>query len=142
MAVTVADVANELGRPTPVPPQSDQWQQWINDVELLIETQAARQGVPYDSIDQRLVDMVVRMAVASRIRTPADGATEVTVAVDDGSTTRKFGASASAWITDEWWELLGLDLPDAAQTASFTIEPAYARCSALDTEYGFGRGWR
>ena len=109
MAVTPADIAVALGRTAPEPstPEHEQWAMWISDAEMLIETR--RLAVAPDLvIDEAKVDYVVREAVVAQVRRP-DSATQVTVSVDDASTSRTYRSSTGrVSILDEWWTLLGL----------------------------------
>ena len=119
MAVTVEQVAVELGRPTPTSPVSDQWQSWIDRAYRLI---AARLGSEtYAGLDPEILDDVVLMAVTQHVRAWRDlTASRYTVSVDDGSVTRAYEASTGLLeIPDDLWPLLGVE----AVAASFTIEP-------------------
>lgn len=121
MAVTPTDVATTLGRPAPDGDSSDflQWAMWIQDTERLI---AGRLDVT--SIDSELLDYVVREVVAERARFwTIDGSTSQTVAVDDGSVTKRWengntSRSLEAILAD-WWDQLTGD----ADTDAWTINP-------------------
>jgi len=109
MSVTVEMVAVALGQAAPEPGSVTalQWQMWISDAELLIETRRADLGVT-DPVPQAKFDYVVREAVVSHVRKP-DDATQVTVSVDDASTSRTYqSGKGRVTILDEWWALLGL----------------------------------
>jgi hypothetical protein len=117
MTVTPATIAVELGRPTPDAGSvtEAQWQMWIDDALFLIE---ARLGDPA-LLDQTALDYVVRMAVAEHVRKP-DDATQVTVSIDDGSTSKRYESGRGrVFILDEWWNLLD---PDMTGSESFSVQ--------------------
>lgn len=109
MAVTPENIAVALGRTVPetASPTYMQWEMWIADAENAIAWRAEDLGVT-DPLDPEKVDLVVRKAVVAHVRHP-DDATQVSVAVDDGSTQKTYrSASGEVSIKDEWWALLGL----------------------------------
>src|SRR5690242_8912397 len=105
MAVTVAQVATELARPTPTSPVSDQWQSWIDRAYRLIENRLG--AVAYAALDPDLLDDVVLMAVVEHVRGWREStASRYTVSIDDGSTTRQFEKSSGLLeIPDDLWPL-------------------------------------
>ena len=112
MAVTPATIAVALGRTTPEPDSviERQWEMWIDDALMLINVRKAELGITTD-LDFNALDYVVREAVVTQARRP-DDATQVTVSVDDGSTSRTYRSSRGrVEIIDEWWTLLGLTPP-------------------------------
>lgn len=112
MTVTPATIAVALGRTTPEPGSvtEQQWQMWIDDALMLINARKAQLEVSAD-LDENALDYVVREAVSAQARRP-DDATQVTVSVDDGSTSRTYRSSRGrVEIVDEWWALLGLTPP-------------------------------
>ncbi|MFC8037827.1 hypothetical protein ACFUOZ_00540 [Paenarthrobacter sp. NPDC057355] len=114
MSVTPAMLAVALGRAAPEPGSvtEQQWDLWISDAEMLIEERRARLGVEVP--DEAKLDYVVREAVADHIKRP-DDATEVTVSVDDASSSRRYqSGKGRVTILDEWWALLGLVEPSGA----------------------------
>jgi hypothetical protein len=116
MAVTPDNIAVALGVTAPDPASTTyaQWEMWISDAEMLIETRRLALGV--DPIDEAKVDYVVREAVVAQVKRP-DDATQVTWSVDDGSTSKTFrSGSGRVTILDEWWILLGLTDPSGAYT--------------------------
>lgn len=114
--VTSTDIAVALGRTTTTAIEDQQWGMWINDALLLIE---ARLGDPAE-LDQAKLDYVVREAVVAHVRHP-DDATQVSVSIDDGSTSRSYkSGKGRVTILDEWWALLA---PEDALSA-FTIDTA------------------
>lgn len=114
MAVTPENIAVALGvaAPDPASVTFQQWQMWIDDAAMLIETRRLDLGV--DPIDEAKVDYVTREAVVAHVQHP-DNATQVTVSVDDGSTSRSYrSGKGRVTIIDEWWTLLGLTEPSGA----------------------------
>lgn len=119
MAVTVAQVATELARPTPTSPVSDQWQSWIDRAYRLIANRLG--ATAYAALDPDLLDDVVLMAVVEHVRGWREStASRYTVSIDDASTTRQFEKSSGLLeIPDDLWPLLGVEVV----AESFTIEP-------------------
>ena len=108
MSVTPNMLAVALGQAAPEPGSvtEQQWALWIGDAEMLIESRRVLLGAA--APDQAKLDYVVREAVAAHIKRP-DDATQVTVAVDDGSSSRSYKTGKGrVTILDEWWALLGL----------------------------------
>src|SRR5690606_26287011 len=63
---------------------------------------------PLPTVDQARLDYVIREAVTAQVRRP-DDSTQVTVSVDDASTSRIYRSGRGRVdILDEWWTLLGL----------------------------------
>jgi len=101
LAVALGQAAPEAGSVT-----EQQWWMWVNDAEMLIEARQVKLGAA--DPDQAKLDYVVREAVAAHIKRP-DDATQVTIAVDDGSSSRSYKTGKGrVTILDEWWALLGL----------------------------------
>lgn len=114
MSVTPGTIAVALGQTAPSEgsPQFAQWSMWIADAEMLIETR--RLTLDVEPIGEAKVDYVVREAVVAQVKRP-DDTTQVTVSVDDGSTSRSYRSSKGrVTILDEWWLLLGLTDPSGA----------------------------
>lgn len=108
MAVTPAMLAVALGQAAPAPGSvtEQQWQMWVNDAVMLIDARRLSLAAPQP--DQAKLDYVVREAVVAHIKRP-DDATQVTIAVDDGSSSRSYRSSKGRIdILDEWWTLLGM----------------------------------
>ena len=108
MSVTPGMLAVALGQAAPGAGSvtEQQWQMWIDDAVMLIDARQATLGA--DAPDQAKLDYVVREAVAAHIKRP-DDATQVTIAVDDGSSSRSYkSGKGRVTILDEWWALLGL----------------------------------
>lgn len=119
MAVTPETIAVALGRTfaSITDEQIEQWSMWIADALMLIEN---RLGDP-DELDQAKLDYVVREAVVAQVRNP-DDATQVSVSVDDASTSRTYRSSRGrVTILDEWWNLLA---PEDETSSVFTIDTA------------------
>lgn len=119
MAVTTEMIATDLGRaaPTVGSTLAMQWEMWIDDAYMLIEDR--RVDVGADAIPAMKLDYVVRKAVVSHVQKP-DDATTITVAVDDGSTSRRYESGKGRVSVDDWWSYLGL----AGSEEAFTIRPA------------------
>lgn len=109
MSVTPDTIAVALGQTAPVPDsvQWKQWELWITDAEMLIETRRLA-ATPVPVIDEAKLDYVVREAVVAQVKKP-DDATQVTISVDDASSSRTYqSGKGRVTILDEWWTLLGL----------------------------------
>jgi rhodanese-related sulfurtransferase len=125
VTVTPATIAVALGRTTPEPGSvtEQQWQMWIDDALMLIDVRKAKLEV-VEALDPAALDYVVREAVSAQVRRP-DDATQVTVSVDDGSTSRTYrSARGRVEIIDEWWALLGLT-PPTGGAFSVNMAPAF-----------------
>lgn len=108
MSVTTDMLAVALGQAAPEAGSvmEQQWQMWVNDAEMLIDSRTVALGAAVP--DQAKLDYVIREAVVAHIKRP-DDATQVTVAVDDGSSSRSYkSGKGRVTILDEWWVLLGL----------------------------------
>lgn len=108
-SVTPDTIATALGRPSldPQTPTALQWDMWISDALMLIETRVDS-ITPVPTVSQARLDYVIREAVVAHVRNP-DNATQVTVSVDDASTSKTYrSARGRVAIADEWWTLLGL----------------------------------
>jgi hypothetical protein len=93
--------------------QDQQWSLWIDDAYMLVDTRRMSLD-PTIEIDQAKLDYVVREAVVAHVKKP-DDATQVTVSVDDASTSRSYrSGKGRVTILDEWWTLLGLTDPGGA----------------------------
>lgn len=114
MAVTPETIAVALGVAAPEPDsiQFQQWELWISDAEMLIETR--RLALDAEVPDEVKLDYVVRQAVVKQVQRP-DDATQVTISVDDASSSRTYrSGKGRVEIIDEWWSLLGLTDPQGA----------------------------
>lgn len=122
MTVTPAMIAVKLGRAAPEPGSvtEKQWDMDIDDAMMLISNRAEELGVDVDTIDEAKIDYVVREAVAAYIKRP-DDATQVSITVDDGTTSRSYqSGKGRVTILDEWWKLLGLT--DPGDSGAFGID--------------------
>ena len=109
MSVTPEMLAVALGQAAPEPDSVTdlQWKMWIDDALMLIEARRISLGESFQP-DEAKLDYVVRQAVVAHIKRP-DDATQVTIAVDDGSSSRSYqSGKGRVVILDEWWALLGL----------------------------------
>ena len=130
MAVTLEDIAVELGRATPLADsiEAKQWQRWIDRAAALIEGRANRLGVDPATLDVAVVDDVVVRAVARHARRP-DNAMQVSVSVDDGSTQRTYQSSAGeVTIADGWWDELGL----VGVSGAFSTRPGFVSDAGVE----------
>lgn len=135
--ISADDIALVLGRDTFTSNEEDLWSLWISDARMLIE---ARLG-DLDLLDQAKLDYVVREAVVSHIRHP-DDATQVSVSIDDGQSSRTYkSGKGRVTILEEWWDLLAPDqnagafVIDTYGTASthlpwcsYTLGASYCTC--------------
>lgn len=106
--VTPAKIAVATGKAVPETGSAtdEQWRMWISDALMLIE--ARREKLKLEAPDQAVSDYVIREAVAAHVKRP-DDATQVTVSIDDGSSSRSYqSGKGRVSILDEWWLLLGL----------------------------------
>lgn len=122
MTVSVDAVAVELARPTPSGQQAAQWQSWIDRAYRLVQTHLG--DTKYAALDLTLLDDVVLTAVAEHVRAWRDTtATQYTVSVDDGSTTRRYEASAGPLsIPDYLWPVLD---PTVTDGGAFSVTPGF-----------------
>ena len=108
----------ELARAAMQRNQEQQWDLWIDDAEMLIDLRIDQLGFT-GVVDEAKRDYVVRQAVVAHIKKP-DDATDVTIAVDDASSTRRYqSGKGRVSILDEWWDML---TPDASSAAFTTFE--------------------
>lgn len=112
------DVATALGRSISDPLETGQVTWWLDGVELFIR---ARLGDPA-LLDQAVLLYVEVEAVAAKVRRHGTAESSVTVAVDDGTVTRRYENPVSASdITDDWWQLLDPD----SNTGTASIRPSF-----------------
>jgi len=119
MSVTPEMLAVALGQTAPEPDSVTdlQWKMWIDDAEMLIEARRISLGESFPP-DEAKLDYVVRQAVVAHIKRP-DDATQVTIAIDDGSSSRSYqSGKGRVVILDEWWALLGL----AGSSGAFSVD--------------------
>jgi len=115
---THGDVAVALGRPISTQAEQDQVDWWLGGVELFI---TARLG-DMAELDETVVKYVEVEAVVAKIQRAGRSESSITVAVDDGSVTRRYeNAVTASDITDEWWQLLDPD----TNTATASIRPSF-----------------
>jgi hypothetical protein len=130
MAVTPEMIAVALGRTAPAVDSTEfaQWEMFIDDALMLIE---ARLG-DVTLLDQAKLDYVVREAVAAHVRRP-DNATQVTVSVDDGSTSKTYrSGSGRVTIDDELWGILS---PTASPRRAFEIDTTPSTAGVYGVDY-------
>jgi hypothetical protein len=105
-------IAADKAAPSSGSTQYQRWEMWIGDALRMINKRAAKLNVT--TLAQEDIDYVVREAVADHVKRP-DDATQVTVSVDDGASTRTYkSGKGRVVILDEWWTDLGLSTPDGA----------------------------
>jgi len=122
MTVTPVTIAVALGVAAPESGsiQDQQWYLWIDDAMMLIQLRAEQLGVDFAGIGEAKLDYVVREAVVAQVKKP-DDATQVSITVDDGTTSRSYqSGKGRVTILDEWWKLLGLT--DPADSGAFGID--------------------
>lgn len=127
MTVTPDTIAVALGQAAPEPGsvQEQQWNLWIDDALMLIDIRASTMS-PAPVIDEARLDYVVREAVVAHIKKP-DDVTQVTVAVDDASTSKSYrSGKGRVTILDEWWSLLGLTQTSGAYAVDLVAGGASA----------------
>jgi hypothetical protein len=128
MTITPATIAVALGRTAPAQDSAmwAQWEMWIGDAQILINSRKIDLGITY--IDDAKLEYVIREAVVAQVRRP-DDATQVTVTVDDATTSKTYQSSRGrVEILDEWWKLLGLTSPDGG---AFSIDTVGCRAVHL-----------
>lgn len=109
MPVTPSMIAVALGQTAPVGGSvtEQQWQLWIEDALMLITARQTELAIIVPPEAAKL-DYVVREAVVAHIKKP-DDATQVTISVDDSSSSKSYrSGKGRVTILDEWWTLLGL----------------------------------
>ena len=124
MPVTPATIAVALGRTAPEPASvtEQQWQMWIDDALMLIRARQDELAAP--APEPANLDYVVREAVVAHVRRP-DDATQVTVSVDDSSTSKTYRSGRGrVEILDEWWALLRLTPPTGGAFSINMVGPA------------------
>jgi hypothetical protein len=125
MTVTADTIATALGRDTYSTLEDAQWSMWIADALMLIE---ARLG-DTAALDQNRLDYVVREAVRMHVLHP-DNATQVSVSVDDASTSRTYrSGKGRVTILEEWWALLATEEEDSG---AFVLDMISASSAHLD----------
>lgn len=131
--VTPVMLAVALGQAAPQPGSvtEQQWQMWIDDALMLIGSRQSELAVA--DPDQAKLDYVIREAVVAHIKRP-DDATQVTIAVDDGSSSRSYqSGKGRVVILDEWWSLLGFVASSGAFSVDMTstVSPIHAPWCSL-----------
>lgn len=117
MAVTPGMLAVALGQAAPSELTAKQWQMWIDDAYMLVADRVAKIN-PAEEPSEAKVDYVVREAVVGHIKKP-DDATQVTISVDDGSSSRTYQSSKGRVDVSTWWDFLGLNEPS---TGAYAID--------------------
>ncbi len=115
---TYEDVAVALGRPISTQTEQDQVNWWLSGVELFIKARLGDVAL----LDQDVLRYVEVEAVAAKVSRHGTRESSISVAVDDGTVTRRYENPVSAGdITDEWWNLL-----DAGEASGvYSIRPGF-----------------
>lgn len=107
---TYQDVSIVLGRPISDDAERTRVEWWLDGIELVITGRLGK----IDALPAAAVRYVEAEVVAEKARRAGNTESSITVAVDDGSVTRRWDNEATdADISDEWWTLLGYRLPRA-----------------------------
>jgi hypothetical protein len=125
-------IAVALGRTDPTANEMLQWEMWIGDALMLIDARVDALGITTE-LDEARLDYVVREAVVAHVRRP-DDATQVTISVEDASTSKTYRSSRGRIeILDAWWALLGLTAPTggAFSVDVFNLTANHAEICAL-----------
>jgi hypothetical protein len=131
---TYEDVEVALGRPISTNAEQQQVEWWLTGVELFI---VKRLGAVAD-LDETTVKYVEVEAVVAKADRAGRKESSVTVAVDDGTVTRRYENPVTASdITDEWWGLL----EPGADAEAFTISPFATRQLPIRA-CGYYGNWR
>lgn len=132
--VVPTDIDTGLDRPL-TSAETARLTKWITDAETLIGLR-----VPADvELDPATLTMIVRAAVEYRWeQSRSGGASAVTVAVDDGSVTRRYESGnpkgAAWWFLPEWWEWLN----PSGETGAFSTRPGFeADFASWPAGYGY-----
>lgn len=138
MAVTPDKIAVALGQAAPPAGSAlwEQWQMWIDDAIMLIETRAELLDVDLSGIDAAKLDYVVREAVVAHVKRP-DDATTVMTSVDDASSSKTYkSGKGRVTILDEWWQLLGLVESSGAFAFDMAARARYIHAPSCSMTWG------
>lgn len=119
MAVaTYTDVGVALGRAISTQDEQDQIEYWLDGIELLIGSRLGDVG----DLDQDMLKFVETEAVVARVNRAAfAGTTSISVAVDDGTVTRRMEGVSASDVTDDWYRLLDPSWGSGA----FSVRPSF-----------------
>lgn len=115
---TYEDVAVALGRPLSTEAEQAQVEWWLDGVELFI---VARLG-PVADLNEAVVKYVEVEAVVAKLNRAGRSESSITVAVDDGSVTRRYESVTADDVTDAWWNLLD---PTSGSGGMHSVRPAF-----------------
>jgi hypothetical protein len=115
---TYEDVAVALGRPISTEAEQAQVEWWLSGVELFI---TARLG-DVAELDQDVLLYVEVEAVVAKIQRAGRSESSITVAVDDGSVTRRYESVTADDIIDVWWNLLD---PTTGSATIHSVRPYF-----------------
>lgn len=128
--VSPSDIEIELGR-TLSSIEVEQVGLWTGDAARLIESR-----LPGADLNADTVAMVVRLAVAKRLRESGQGeASSTTVSVDDATVTRRFGeytrgGDGAWWFLPDWWLWLS-----PSTTALSSVRPGFEPDVVTDSSW-------
>lgn len=120
MTVTISDIEVGLGRPLTNPEQLQAYQ-WVDDATLLITTKF---GAAFADLSASLVDYVIRASIVARFKgSDGDGLSSVSVAVDDGTVTKRWDSNKPQddWLISGWFDLLA----PTRDAAAFSTRPGF-----------------
>lgn len=107
--ISPAQVGVELGVAAPTSQQLEQWASWIDQARYLIGKR-----LDISAVDPDDVDYVVLQSVVAHARHPGSE-TQVTVSVDDASTSRSYARGVGrVTILEELWPLLDPTLGESS----------------------------
>lgn len=111
------EIAVELGRPL-TDAEASQAALWIDDLTNEVRARFGDDSMP----QQVLLDRVIRIAVATRLRSPDPGLSQTQVSVDDATVIRRYEAgSAARMLTHDLWAMLGW----VEESGICTIRPSF-----------------
>lgn len=117
MTVSTDQIETSLGRSL-TDTELAQATQWVGDAELVIRVRLG----DLEELDADVLNYVVREAVVNKIeRKKGDNASAVTVAVDDGSVTRRYEKLTASDFDLDWWNML---MP-GTNASAFSTRPSF-----------------
>ena len=129
MAVaTYEDVQVSLGRPISTEAEQEQVEWWLTGLEHVIRN---RLGDLAD-LDQDVLKYVEVEAAVAKILRRDNRETSISVAVDDGTVTRRYEGASADDVTTEWWALLS---PAVGSGAGFSTRPYFEPDTASEDSW-------
>lgn len=120
-SVTPATIAVALGLAAPASGSvtEERLQMWIGDALMLVQVRYDSLDDDTITVDQALLDYVIREAVTAHAQRP-DSSTQVSTSVDDATVAKTYSTGKGrVTILDEWWTLLGLGTSSGSGAFSF-----------------------